>query len=217
MRIGWQVGAWLGLGISWSRFANEACCAGRPFLPVPLLGLALILLSARPVAAQPSGYLWLYSNINGATNTFEKINPTTGGLVQTVSHSSGNTPLPSGGSFSYGGGYLWLYANVGGATDTFEKLDPNTGALIQTVTHSSASAPLPQGGKFAFGGGYLWLYANANGTDTFEKIDPAAGALIQTVTHSANGAPLPMGGSCFSVGGGYLWLYSQHEWRFGYF
>jgi uncharacterized repeat protein (TIGR02543 family) len=186
----------------------------QQLLPVPLRVAVLLVaglggLLAQPAAAQSSGYLWLYSNVNGNTDTFEKINPITGALVQTITHSSSSAPLPQGGSFSTGGGYLWLYSNVGGTTDTFEKIDPNSGALVQTVTHSSSAAPLRQGGQFAYGGGYLWLYSNVNGTtDTFEKIDPATGALIQTVTHSSTGAPLPTGGS-LSVGDGYLWLYAN--------
>lgn len=87
-------------------------------------------------------------NTNGASDIFEKITPSTGGLVQTITHSSTGLPLTTSSQFAYGSLYLWLYANVGGANDTFEKINAVTGTLAQTVTHSSTGAPLPMGGNF---------------------------------------------------------------------
>jgi uncharacterized repeat protein (TIGR03803 family) len=141
------------------------------------------------------GYLWLNSNVDGTTDTFEELNATTGVLAATITHYSVGAPLPLGGKFAYGGGYLWLYSNVNGTTDTFEELNATTGALVATITHYSVGAPLPLGGQFSYGGGYLWLNSNVNGTtDTFEELNATTGALVATITHYSVGAPLPLGG-----------------------
>ena len=160
-----------------------------------MLIACLELFSAGRVTAQSGGYLWLNSNVNGTTNTFEKIDPASGAIVQTITGSSSGSALPLGGKFAYGGGYLWLYSNVNGTTNTFEKIDPASGIIVLTITGSSGGTALPLGGNFAYGAGYLWLNSNVNGrTNTFEKIDPASGVIVQTITGSSSGTALPLGG-----------------------
>jgi hypothetical protein len=50
--------------------------------------------------AYGGGYLRLYCNMNGAWDTLEEIDPTTGALVKTVKRHSVGASVPLGGGFS---------------------------------------------------------------------------------------------------------------------
>jgi hypothetical protein len=114
----------------------RTCIKNLFLLPVMIAGLELI--PAGRVMAQPTGNLWLYQTVNGFSDyCFEKIDPSSGAVLQTITHSSGTI---INGNFAYGGGYLWLYQCVNGNSDyCFEKIDPSSGAILQTITHSSGT------------------------------------------------------------------------------
>jgi|ERR1017187_4140748 hypothetical protein len=75
----------------------KACVKNLFLLPVLIAGMELLL--AGRATAQPAGYLWLFSNVNSTEDTFEQINPSTGALVQTITHYSVGAALSQGGDF----------------------------------------------------------------------------------------------------------------------
>jgi hypothetical protein len=146
------------------------------------------------------GEIWLAAT-SGGNYVFEVIDPSSGAVVQTLTHAEGTITSLAGG-FDYGNGYLWLAATSGG-NYVFEKIDPSSGAVLQTITHAEGTITSLAGG-FAVGNGYLWLAATSGGNYIFEKIDPSSGAVLQTITH-AEGTITSLAGG-FAVGNGYLWL-----------
>jgi hypothetical protein len=132
----------------------------------------------------PAGYFWLYETVNN-NYVFEKIDPASGAVLQTITAPGWPTHPINGGDFAYGNGYFWLYETVNG-NYVFEKIDPASGAVLQTITAPGSSTHPINGGDFAYGNGYFWLYEtvniNFNSNYVFEKIDPTSGAVLQTTT-----------------------------------
>ena len=146
------------------------------------------------------GELWLATTLSG-NYVFEKIDPSSGAVVQTITNAEGTITSTAGG-VDYGSGNLWLATTLNGDY-VFEKIDPSSGAVVQTITNAEGTITSTAGG-FAAGNGYLWLAATSGGNYVFEEINPSSGAVMQTITHAEGTLTSTAGG--FAAGDGYLWL-----------
>ena len=151
-----------------SAFRRSILAMGRSCRQYRLLPQARFTLIVSPTEGSSLA-------LANATFSIQKINPSNGAIVQTISTSPTSPFYPN--SLTYGGGYLWLFAN---ATFSIQKINPSNGAIVQTISTSPTSPFYPN--SLTYGGGYLWLFANA--TFSIQKINPSNGAIVQTISTS---------------------------------